>query len=137
MGGSLGATAMNDVLDAIMPKLTKKFDVAHIRGKKKLLSAHLPKGYKQFGYVGSELGDLYAAADIMLSREGATAIFEILALNLPALLIPLPKLYSRGDQIQNAEHFQSEGYCHVLPQEHHADRKLSQRRAKSGKNNYQ
>ena len=117
MGGSLGATVINDVLDKIMPKLTRKYDVAHIRGKKNLLSANLPKGYKQFGYVGNELGDLYAAADIMLSRAGATAIFEILALNLPALLVPLSKHYSRGDQILNADHFESEGYCNVLIQE--------------------
>ena len=117
MGGSLGAIVINNVLDKIIPKLTQTYDVAHIRGKKNLLSANLPVGYKQFGYVGSELGDLYATADIMLSRAGATAIFEILALNLPSLLIPLSRNYSRGDQILNAEHFESEGYCTVLIQE--------------------
>ncbi|MBT7122459.1 MAG: undecaprenyldiphospho-muramoylpentapeptide beta-N-acetylglucosaminyltransferase, partial [Clostridia bacterium] len=117
MGGSLGATVINDVLDKIMPTLTQKYDVAHIRGKKNLLSGALPDSYKQFGFVGHELGDLYAAADIMLSRAGATAIFEILALNLPSLLIPLSKHYSRGDQILNADHFESEGYCTMLIQE--------------------
>ena len=52
----------------------------------------------------------------MISRAGANAIFEILALCLPALLIPLPREASRGDQILNAEFFRSKGFSHVLQQ---------------------
>lgn len=117
MGGSLGAKVINDTLDQIMPELTKKYDVIHIRGKKNLLDGELPSGYKQFGYIGEELGDIYAAADIMLSRAGATAVFEILALSLPALLVPLSKASSRGDQILNAQYFEKQGFSRVLNQE--------------------
>ncbi len=117
MGGSLGAQPVNEVLDAIMPELTKRFDVIHIRGKENLIGGFLPIGYKPFGYVDSELPDLYAAADIMLSRAGATAVFEILALALPALLVPLSKASSRGDQVLNAQYFLEQGFSHVLPQE--------------------
>ncbi len=117
MGGSLGAQAVNVVLDSIMKDLTKTFDVIHIRGKENRLSGFLPVGYEQFGYVDSELPDLYAASDIMLSRAGATAVFEILALALPALLIPLSKASSRGDQELNAKYFKEQGFSHVLPQE--------------------
>ena len=67
--------------------------------------------------VEKELADLYAAADIMLSRAGATAVFEILALALPALLVPLPQSASRGDQLQNAKYFAEKGFAYVLPQE--------------------
>ena len=91
MGGSLGAKTLNDTLDDVMTELVQKYDVVHIRGKKNLLSGTLPEGYKQFGYVGEGLADIYAAADIMLSRAGATAVFEILALAMPALLVPLQK----------------------------------------------
>ena len=106
MGGSSGAQSVNYALDTIMPELLKEFDVIHIRGSKNMLPGELPSGYKQFGYVSEELADIYAAADIMISRAGATAVFEILALKIPALLIPLPKSCSRGDQILNAGLFQ-------------------------------
>ncbi len=117
MGGSLGAKAINDVLDAALPMLVKTFDVAHIRGKQNLSYDMLPVGYKQFEYVGKQLADVYAATDLMLSRAGATAVFEILALSIPALLIPLPKTASRGDQLQNAGYFADKGFSHVLEQE--------------------
>jgi UDP-N-acetylglucosamine--N-acetylmuramyl-(pentapeptide) pyrophosphoryl-undecaprenol N-acetylglucosamine transferase len=117
MGGSLGAKAVNDILDSILDKLTIKYDVVHIRGKDHLKKGLLPGGYKQFGFVGKELADIYAAADIMVSRAGATAVFEILALAIPALLIPLPKAVSRGDQILNAQCFREQSYVHVLDQD--------------------
>ncbi|MDD5018595.1 MAG: undecaprenyldiphospho-muramoylpentapeptide beta-N-acetylglucosaminyltransferase [Eubacteriales bacterium] len=117
MGGSLGAKALNDTLDGVMAELVLKYDVAHIRGKKNLRCGTLPDGYRQFGYVGEGLADIYAASDIMLSRAGATAVFEILALAMPALLVPLPKSSSRGDQLLNAEYFKQKGYSHVLYQE--------------------
>ena len=82
MGGSLGAQALNDVLDGIMPELTRTYDVVHIRGKNNMACCCAPCGCKPFGFVDEELADLYAAADIMVSRAGATAVFEILALGL-------------------------------------------------------
>ena len=44
--------------------------------------------------------DLLAMSDMVVSRAGANAIFEFLALKKPNLLIPLPAASSRGDQIQ-------------------------------------
>jgi UDP-N-acetylglucosamine--N-acetylmuramyl-(pentapeptide) pyrophosphoryl-undecaprenol N-acetylglucosamine transferase len=117
MGGSMGAKAVNEALDAAMPDLTERFDVAHIRGKGNMLDCCEGKGYAQFGFVDAELPDLYAAADIMISRAGATAVFEILELAMPALLIPLTKASSRGDQILNAEYFEKKGFSLVLEQE--------------------
>lgn len=117
MGGSMGAKAVNDALDEVMPELADRFDVAHIRGKGNMLDCCEGKGYVQFGFVDAELPDLYAAADIMISRAGATAVFEILALALPALLIPLPKAVSRGDQLLNAAYFKGRGFSHVMEQE--------------------
>lgn len=124
MGGSLGAQALNEVLDAIMSGLTRTYDVIHIRGKQNMAACCAPSGCRPFGYVDDELADLYAAADIMLSRAGATAVFEILALSLPALLVPLPKAQSRGDQIQNAHYFEEKGFAHVLRQENLNERTL-------------
>ncbi len=117
MGGSLGAKALNEAVDAVLDELVKQFDVIHIRGKSNLRSGFLPIGYKQFDFINCELPHVYAAADIMVSRAGATAVFEILTLALPSLFVPLPKATSRGDQILNAKYFEKKGFSHVLEQE--------------------
>ena len=118
MCGSLGAVAINDAIDASLETLLKTFNIIHLRGSNNLKpELDALNGYKAFGFVSDELGDLFALSDIILSRAGANAIFELLALNLPALLIPLPRSSSRGDQILNAEHFRENGWSDLLYQE--------------------
>ena len=118
MGGSLGAKKINTVLREALPILTKDYNIVHICGKnnidEKLLKV---EGYKQFEYVGEELPHLFAMTDVMLSRAGANAIAEIVALNIPSLLIPLSAAASRGDQILNANAMKKKGYCEVLEEE--------------------
>ena len=72
------------------------------------------EGYIQFEYVKAELKDLFALADLVISRAGANSICELLALKKPNLLIPLPAESSRGDQILNAKSFESQGFSMVL-----------------------
>ena len=80
-----------------------RYSIVHLRGKGKLNPAlEAMPDYRQFEYVEDGLNDIFAAADLALSRSGANAIFELLALRLPALLVPLPLSASRGDQILNA-----------------------------------
>ena len=67
------------------------------------------EGYQQFEYVKSELKDIFAMADIVISRAGANSICELLALKKPNLLIPLSAHSSRGDQILNAKSFEFAG----------------------------
>ena len=61
--------------------------------------------------------DLFAMSDIVISRAGANAICELLALKKPNLLIPLSANASRGDQILNANSFKEHGYSAVLTEE--------------------
>ena len=82
------------------------------------------KGYVQFEYIKEELRDLMAAADIMISRAGANAICEILALRKPNILIPLSAQASRGDQILNAASFEKQGYSIVIQEEELTNEKL-------------
>lgn len=118
MGGSLGAQAINDAVDSCIKELTKAYDVVHLRGRGHLNEAlEGVKGYVQYEYVSEQLKDIFAATDISLSRAGANAIFEYLALKIPALLVPLPLSASRGDQILNAGYFEKKGYAMVLEQE--------------------
>ena len=67
----------------------------------------------QFEYVKEDLKDLFAMADVVISRAGANAICELLALRKPSLLIPLPAASSRGDQILNARSFEEQGFSMV------------------------
>lgn len=115
MGGSLGATAINSCIRESLEDLSKNFQIIHICGKGKLDPALVgKKGYQQFEYVDKELPHLFALADYMISRAGATSIFEIKLLKKPNLLIPLSKEASRGDQILNANSFQEQGFSMVL-----------------------
>lgn len=125
MGGSLGAVAVNNAVRGILPKLLEKFQVIHLCGKDKLdPSLDGTKGYVQYEYIKDELRDLMAAADILISRAGANAICEILALRKPNILIPLPAEASRGDQILNAASFEKAGYSVVLPEHQVSDETL-------------
>ena len=118
IGGSLGAVAVNNAIRKILPELLKSFQVIHLCGKDKTdASLNNLEGYVQFEYIKQELADLFAAADICVSRAGANAICELLALKKPNLLIPLSANPSRGDQILNAESFRRQGFSEVLSEE--------------------
>lgn len=118
MGGSLGALHVNEAIRSILPRLLERFQIIHLCGKGKVdESFYSTTGYYQFEYIDKELKDLFAAADIVVSRAGANAIFELLTLHKPNLLIPLPAGASRGDQILNANSFKNQGFSMVLPEE--------------------
>lgn len=122
IGGSLGALHVNEAIRSILSRLLERFQIVHLCGKGKVdESFYSTTGYFQFEYVDKELKDLFAAADIVVSRAGANAIFELLKLNKPNLLIPLPANASRGDQILNANSFKQQGFSMVLPEEELTD----------------
>ncbi|MGN0425057.1 MAG: undecaprenyldiphospho-muramoylpentapeptide beta-N-acetylglucosaminyltransferase [Acetatifactor sp.] len=118
MGGSLGAEAVNKVVREALPSLLEDFQIVHLCGKGKMdnLLLNTP-GYKQFEYVKAELKDLFAMTDLVISRAGANAICELLALQKPNILIPLPAANSRGDQILNAKSFEAQGFSMVVDQD--------------------
>ena len=118
VGGSLGAASVNNMIRKILPKLTEKFNVLHLCGKGKLDESLVgTKGYFQMEFAKDEMKDLFALSEIVVSRAGANAICEILALHKPNLLIPLPASASRGDQLLNAESFRKQGFSLVLDED--------------------
>jgi UDP-N-acetylglucosamine--N-acetylmuramyl-(pentapeptide) pyrophosphoryl-undecaprenol N-acetylglucosamine transferase len=126
MGGSLGSRALNRAVREALPALLARFRVAHICGKGGLDPAFAGRdGYRQLEYVGQEMADVLASADYALSRAGSNAIFELLALQIPHILVPLPLSASRGDQILNARAFAAQGYSRVLPEEEIAGDRLA------------
>ena len=118
IGGSMGANSINQCVRKALPVLLETYQVVHICGKEKIDNLLLSTlGYKQFEYVKEELKDLFAMADIVISRAGANAICELLALKKPNLLIPLSARASRGDQILNANSFKKQGFSMVLDED--------------------
>ncbi len=118
IGGSSGSRAINIAIRNLLPELIKNYNVIHLCGKgNKIDSLCDISGYAQFEYADKELADLFALADFVISRAGANAICELLALHKPNILIPLPASASRGDQILNANSFRSQGFSYVLEEE--------------------
>lgn len=127
IGGSLGSVKVNTAVRQILPRLLPRFQVVHLCGKGNLDSSlEGTSGYVQYEYMGEPLKDLFAMADIVISRAGANAICELLALKKPALLIPLSASASRGDQLLNAASFKKQGYSDVLEEESITDDSLYQ-----------
>ena len=87
MGGSQGALAVNEAVRAHLDELLQDFQIIHLCG---------------------------AGTDLIISRSGANAICEILALKIPNILVPLA-VGSRGDQVLNAESFVSQGFSVLVP----------------------
>jgi len=118
IGGSLGSVVVNNAVRESLPCLLKDFQIIHLCGKGKTdESLKNTKGYCQFEYVKDELRDIFALSEIVISRAGANAICELLALRKPNLLIPLSAKASRGDQILNARSFERQGFSMVLEEE--------------------
>lgn len=115
-GGSQGALAINNAVRNALPDLLPKYNVIHICGKNNLSKEYDQKGYFQVEYMNN-IENAFAVASVCISRAGSNTLFELLALKIPCVLIPLPKGTSRGDQILNAEYFQKLGLVNVLPQQ--------------------
>ncbi len=118
VGGSTGSQFINTIVRQSLPKLCENYQIIHLCGKGNLdPSLEQTEGYAQFEYAQKELADFFALADLVISRAGANAICEILALRIPNILIPLSANASRGDQILNARSFEKQGFSYVMEEE--------------------
>lgn len=97
-GGSKGAQTLNRPLLAILPQLLADMQIVHISGKidwpeaekaKSSLSPELAEHYHPFAYL-HDMGAALAAADLAVSRAGASTLGEYPFFGLPAILVPYP-----------------------------------------------
>lgn len=117
MGGSLGSKILNEYIWNNIDSLVEKFQIIHLVGKNNLDNSIEKKGYLQFEFLNKELFDILQITDIAISRAGANTIFELLALNIPSILVPLGINQSRGDQIENANYFEKNGFSLTVSEE--------------------
>ncbi len=117
VGGSLGATTINDVVRESLARLCETYFVVHVCGTDQIDKSYDRGGYAQFEYIDEEWGDVLATAEVVISRSGANALYELLALKKVNILIPLSRRASRGDQIENAAMAERRGWSFVIPEE--------------------
>lgn len=118
IGGSSGSKIINDTIRAQLSVLLNNFQVIHLCGRGNIDNSLMKTaGYVQFEYISQQLKDMFALADIVISRAGANAICELLALRKPNILIPLSANASRGDQILNAKSFEKQGFSYIIQEE--------------------
>jgi UDP-N-acetylglucosamine--N-acetylmuramyl-(pentapeptide) pyrophosphoryl-undecaprenol N-acetylglucosamine transferase len=138
-GGARGASAINQRIISLLPSLLERMQIVHQTGDRDAnpdydiavqaragLPEHLRSRYSPHEFIGSELGDLYAAATLVLGRAGAGTVADLAYLGLPAILIPLPGS-GGGEQHRNADLLGAVGAAVVIDQsEATADRLLSE-----------
>jgi UDP-N-acetylglucosamine--N-acetylmuramyl-(pentapeptide) pyrophosphoryl-undecaprenol N-acetylglucosamine transferase len=113
LGGSQGALQVNDLIRALAPELVKSSRILHQMGDLTYKESNLT-GYDTRRFIGAELPDYLAAADLVVSRAGAGTLWELASLAKPMILIPLGSGSSRGDQLKNAEMLEKKGAARVL-----------------------
>ncbi|MBR1600266.1 MAG: undecaprenyldiphospho-muramoylpentapeptide beta-N-acetylglucosaminyltransferase [Alphaproteobacteria bacterium] len=121
VGGSLGAKSINNAVIKNLETLLDKYQIIHICGKGQTIQAKCD-GYMPFEFVDTEFKDLMALADVVVSRSGSNAIFELLSQKKPMLLVPLPSASSRGEQSLNAKSFKKQGFAEILTDDEVSDK---------------
>lgn len=121
-GGSLGAAQINGLVTAILPELLKRYLVVHqcgpaagpaMRVNAESLPTQLRERYVLLEYVGDELADLLAAADVVVSRSGAGTMAELTAVGKVTVLVPLEPT-SGDEQRRNAQRIVEAGAGRML-----------------------
>jgi UDP-N-acetylglucosamine--N-acetylmuramyl-(pentapeptide) pyrophosphoryl-undecaprenol N-acetylglucosamine transferase len=122
-GGSQGALNLNRLVLGCLPAVLEHAAVVHLCGQRSVTlvqnaALSLPTGlsarYVWRAFVDDEMPHLLAAADLVISRAGASTLSEIAALGKAALLVPLPAALGRSPQEINAEAFRRIGAAVVL-----------------------
>lgn len=121
-GGAQGAVQVNRLVAAVLETLLPRANVVHQCGASSLAelqrrAEQLPTGvagrYRVVEFVGSELADVLALADVVVSRSGAGTLAELTALGKPSILIPLVPT-GGNEQEHNARYLQQAGAAHAL-----------------------
>ncbi|WP_113703128.1 UDP-N-acetylglucosamine--N-acetylmuramyl-(pentapeptide) pyrophosphoryl-undecaprenol N-acetylglucosamine transferase [Nonomuraea lactucae] len=119
-GGAMGSRQINTLIAENLHRLLPHAQVVHQCGSAEIdrmraveLPPELAERYHPVPYVGAELPDLFAAADLVISRSGAGTVSELTAIGKPSLLVPL--IPTGGDeQRKNASYLVSAGAARAL-----------------------
>ncbi|MSQ27677.1 MAG: undecaprenyldiphospho-muramoylpentapeptide beta-N-acetylglucosaminyltransferase [Dehalococcoidia bacterium] len=123
LGGSLGARSINRRIAESIELLLGRCQVIHICGeqdaaaleaRRKELPDLLQLRYLLFPYLHEGVRDAMAAADLAVSRSGASVIGEFTVMGVPSILVPYP--HAGDHQLRNAQYLAQNGAAEVLPE---------------------
>ena len=115
LGGSLGASSLNEAVFGMIEGHDLTFNLVHQCGLGNSRRVEEKNDrYRQYEFIADEMGDVLAASSLVISRAGAGALYELGALGLASILIPLPRSKSRGERIDNAGFFKVQGAADVI-----------------------
>ncbi|MFG2177495.1 glycosyltransferase [Streptomyces abikoensis] len=129
-GGAQGSQQINSLVRDALPWLLERANVIHqcgpdnveeLRRHAATLPLPLAGRYYLAGFVGPELPDVLALADIVVSRSGAGTLAELTALGKPAVFVPLASS-AGNEQAHNARHLEDAGAAVALLGDVTADR---------------
>lgn len=109
-GGSQAARTLNSAVSGALARLVERCVVLHITGRgaeeaaeadRSALPEPLRERYRAFGFLGSEMDAVLAAADLLVGRAGSSTLAEAAVLGLPMVVVPYP--HAAGHQEANAE----------------------------------
>jgi UDP-N-acetylglucosamine--N-acetylmuramyl-(pentapeptide) pyrophosphoryl-undecaprenol N-acetylglucosamine transferase len=120
-GGGLGARVLNDTVALNLQKLLEYGSVILISGADQYdeLRALTPQNdprYQLHAFVSSGMADILGAADVVVSRAGATTLLELAALAKPTILVPNGRL-TGGHQLKNAKVYSDKEAVIILDDE--------------------
>jgi UDP-N-acetylglucosamine--N-acetylmuramyl-(pentapeptide) pyrophosphoryl-undecaprenol N-acetylglucosamine transferase len=126
LGGSQGAREINSLVRATLGALRRHYTVVHQFGPEQQWDVPKSPGYIPMAYIGAEMPDVVAAAELVLGRSGAGTVWESAVLGKPMILVPLSGSGTRGDQVENAKFFEREGAALVLTGKDANEEKLAE-----------
>jgi UDP-N-acetylglucosamine--N-acetylmuramyl-(pentapeptide) pyrophosphoryl-undecaprenol N-acetylglucosamine transferase len=133
VGGSQGAKALNDIAIKAWPKIKQ-----NVPGARMIILAgrddeqRCVQAFAAAGVRGQVIGfteameELYAQADVVLARAGATTLAEVAAFALPSILVPYPHA-ADNHQVHNAGVFVTRGAGWMMLQKDIENERLAQR----------
>lgn len=131
-GGSRGARSINVAISKILPELLERCQIIHLSGPEdepglQEMRSSLPEKKRQRYFLHSYLHEQFplaiAAADLAVSRAGASVMGEFPAAALPSILVPYP--HAGGHQRQNAAFLAEQGAAIVVEESNLNEQLLS------------
>lgn len=123
-GGSQAVRRFDAAVDGALSRLVARFSVLHITGESAFAAAlqrrdALPseqrERYRPFAFLGGEMADALAAADLVVGRAGSSTLAEVTALGLPLVVVPYP--HAAGHQRVNARQLADAGAALLIADE--------------------
>jgi UDP-N-acetylglucosamine--N-acetylmuramyl-(pentapeptide) pyrophosphoryl-undecaprenol N-acetylglucosamine transferase len=128
-GGGLGCHILNQTALIILKKLLNKYNIIYQAGNsphnndlqmlkdlKISLDPELSNKFLLFDFVTNDLRDIYASADLTVSRSGAGTVNELVALKIPAVFIPLA-IAANNEQEKNAKIMETQGGAIIIQEQ--------------------